>query len=71
LFERATWALESRLGTFVSEASEALELAEASGDTAAIERATVKDFVVGSARFKHRWLDSNLLEYFEAKEGAK
>ena len=44
-FEVATWALEGRLGTFVHEAQDELEAAQASGDAEAIVGAKAKEFL--------------------------
>ncbi len=41
-FERAIWALEGRLGTFISEVHEELEATKASGDPQAIAQASEK-----------------------------
>jgi hypothetical protein len=49
-FEVATWALEGQLGTFVHEAQDELEAAQASGDAGAVARAREKEFLMGCAR---------------------
>lgn len=63
-FERATWALESRLGKFVIEAREEVEAAEASGDAAAIERAKEKESLMSRASWKHVWRSDDALWNF-------
>lgn len=49
-FERAIWILEDTLDSFVSDAREDFNAAEASGDAEAIAFAKAKRFAVGSAR---------------------
>jgi len=68
-FDRAIWVLEARLETFISEARDELEAAEASADTGAIDRAKIKLKTIGPAKFKHNWGDDNLFEYFEKNKG--
>lgn len=67
-FEGAIWALEGRIGSFMSEASEELEAAYASGDPAAIERAEKKDFAVGYSRLNMGAM-SDLASYFDGTQG--
>ncbi|MFA0923720.1 hypothetical protein [Xanthomonas fragariae] len=62
-FEGAIWALEGRLGSFISEAREELKAAKASGDPEAIEKAKKKDFAVGYSRLNMGAM-SDLLSYF-------
>lgn len=69
VFEQAIWALEGALETFVSEARDELEAAEASADAGAIDRAKIKLKAIGPAKFKHNWGDDNLFEYFEENKG--
>lgn len=49
-FDDAISALEGRLGTFISEAREEMQVAEASGDHLAIARAEEKERLMKSAR---------------------
>ncbi|KPL49269.1 hypothetical protein XAXN_08575 [Xanthomonas axonopodis] len=67
-FDGAIWALEGRLGSFISEAREELEAAYASGDTAAIEKAEKKDFAVGCSRLNMGPM-ADLAAYFEGAQG--
>jgi hypothetical protein len=72
-FDRFVWVLESRLGTFASEAREELKIAEASGDYDVIEKAKSKAALMSSARHKRHWIgDEALGAYCEAnKDGFK
>ncbi|WP_240635263.1 hypothetical protein [Lysobacter enzymogenes] len=63
VFEQAIWALEGALETFVSEARDELEAAEASGDAETIQRARAKRQAFGSARADMGLL-SELRAYF-------
>ena len=49
-FEVAIWVLESRLGTFITEARDELKAAEASGDGEVISRAKQKELLMSKAR---------------------
>lgn len=73
-FDEAIWALEGRLETFIHEARDELQAAEASGDPAAIERAKEKQLLVGRASSKSAgggMVDlSDLRGYFDANRGA-
>ncbi|RMH89109.1 hypothetical protein EBB59_10935 [Lysobacter pythonis] len=68
-FDRAIWLLEGRLETFIQEAREELQAAEASGDPVAIERAKAKDFVMGSTRMNMGGMP-DLWDYLEAQKEA-
>ncbi|WP_256775094.1 MULTISPECIES: hypothetical protein [unclassified Stenotrophomonas] len=64
--ERATEALQGRLGTFMSEARRELEQAKASGDPTLIAAAEVKFSLMSQVRLKHVWIsDEGFLQYFE------
>ncbi|WP_241200794.1 hypothetical protein [Lysobacter enzymogenes] len=69
-FDRAIWVLEARLETFISEARDELEAAEASGDAEAIARAKDKKYLMGSSRHRgmHNLHDLHL--YFQANKDA-
>lgn len=70
-FDEAIWALEGRLETFISEARNELQAAEASGDAEAIERAKAKELLMGRASSKGRWLgDEDLWQYFQTHKDA-
>ncbi|RMH87221.1 hypothetical protein EBB59_13325 [Lysobacter pythonis] len=57
--------------TFIQEAREELQAAEASGDPVAIERAKAKDLLMGQACFKGRWIgDEALWAYFQTNKDA-
>ncbi|MFA1261874.1 MULTISPECIES: hypothetical protein [Xanthomonas] len=66
--EGAIWALEGRIGSFMSEAREELEAAYASGDPAAIEKAEKKDFAVGCSRLNMGPM-ADLASYFDGAQG--
>lgn len=63
-FERALWALEGRLETFISEARDELDAAEASGDAEAVLRAKNKVQFMFSCRSSSGWAAGNLMDYF-------
>ncbi|MCW4455296.1 hypothetical protein OK348_10880 [Flavobacterium sp. MXW15] len=63
--ERAIWALEGRLETFMFEARDELKLAEASGNAERIARAKEKDILMFHASSYGNWKSKNLLDYFE------
>ncbi|WP_372390350.1 hypothetical protein ACCQ05_11610 [Xanthomonas sp. NCPPB 3582] len=67
-FDGAIWALEGRLGSFISEAREELENAYANGDPEAIEKAEKKDFAVGCSRLNMGPM-ADLAAYFEGAQG--
>jgi hypothetical protein len=65
-FDRAIWVLESRLGTFVSEAREEVQQAESDGEAIAIEQAKAKESLMSRARQKRHWIaDDALWSYFQ------
>ena len=70
-FDRAIWVIESRLGTFISEAREELNTAEVSGDGDAIARAILKLNLMIDCRPSIAWKLKQLMEYFDGvrKEG--
>lgn len=55
-FDEAIWSLEDELADFATQAHDERQAAEASGDTAAIERAREKERAMLRARSKARWL---------------
>ncbi|MFZ5657083.1 MAG: hypothetical protein ACOY37_08530 [Pseudomonadota bacterium] len=67
-FDRAIWLLEGRLETFIAEAREELKAAEATGEPAAIERATAKVELMFDARSPGRGMLNldPLWAYFQA-----
>ena len=71
-FEVAIWTLEDMLSGFISEAREDLEIAEASGDPVAIEKADSKVDLMLSARSSGGGMRnlSELRDYFQVKKGS-
>jgi hypothetical protein len=69
LFEQAIWALERVLGSFIDEARDELEAAEASGDAEAIARANEKERLMFRARSGPGNLEE-LGQYFDTHWGA-
>lgn len=70
-FEVAIWMLEGATEEFIQQAREELKAAEASGDAAVIGRAKEKEFLMGRASVKGRWIgDEGLWEYFQRHRGA-
>ncbi len=71
-FDGAIWALEGRLGSFMSEAREELKSAEASGDPVAIEKAQVKERLTRFARSSNRGMSdlNELWDYVEQHKAA-
>lgn len=69
-FEVAIWMLESRLGTFISEAREELKAAEAGGDPEVIERTKTKLSLMRSTRLRFDNDLSDLWDYFRVNKGA-
>ncbi len=65
-FDRAIWVLESRLGTFITEAREELKTAEASGDKEAISKADAKFQLMFNCRPSVVWKLKGLMEYFDS-----
>lgn len=70
-FEVAIWALESRLGTFITEARDQLKAAEASGDAEAISRAKQAELLMSKARSVNGGMSdlAELWAYFEQRKG--
>lgn len=68
-FDEAIWALESRLGAFMTEVNEELAAAEASGDPEAIAKAREKRHLMGFARANTGGLP-DLWGYFETHKEA-
>ena len=65
-FEVAIWALESRLGAFVTEARKERREADATGNEEAISQADAKERLMSRASWKHVWItDEALWEYFQ------
>lgn len=70
-FERAVWALEDAMSSFVSEARKALRAAQETGDDEAIAKADAKERLMSRASWKHVWLnDEALWEYFQKDKDA-
>ena len=70
-FERALWALEGRLETFISEAREELNAAEATGDPETIARAKRKELLMLHSSSSGNWDCENLMDYFGFPEGGQ
>ncbi|XUP36321.1 hypothetical protein WAE31_20500 (plasmid) [Xanthomonas axonopodis pv. vasculorum] len=70
-FDGAIWALEGRLESFISEARDEFEAAEASGDATAIEKAEKKEFLMLHASSKNGGMSDldALWEYIEKNKG--
>lgn len=66
-FERAIWALEGRIETFISEARKELKAAEAGADAEAIAQADRKLELMFSCNSRSVWKASNLLDYFDSR----
>ncbi|RMH93450.1 hypothetical protein EBB59_05990 [Lysobacter pythonis] len=71
-FDRAIWLLEGRLETFIQEAREELQAAEASGDAVAIARAEEKISLMRRAHSSNGGMrDLHALRmYFDANKRA-
>lgn len=69
LFEQAIWVLEGELESFMDEAEDELEAAEASGDVQAIQKAKETDFVMGCTRMNMGGMP-DLMAYFDAHKEA-
>jgi len=64
--ERATEALQGRLGAFMAEARRELEQAMASGDPALTAAAEAKFSLMSQVRLKQVWIgDEGFFEFFE------
>ena len=63
-FERAIWALEGRLETFISEARKELRAAEETGDAEEVSRAKQKLQFMFSCRSSSGWGAGNMMDYF-------
>jgi len=68
VFEQALWALEGALGSFIDEARDQLELAEAAGDPEEIAKAKQRELLMLRTRLQRDWDD--LWEFFEGNRGA-
>lgn len=70
-FEVAIRVLESRLGTFISEARDQLKAAEASGDAEAIFRAKHAELLMSKARSVNAGISdlSEVWSFFEQRKG--
>lgn len=65
-FEEAVWALEGRLGTFLTEAREELEAAQAQGDVTLVAKAEAKELLMSQVRLKQAWIgDPAMWRYFQ------
>lgn len=69
ILERAIWALEGRLETFISEARKELHSAEAEGDAKAIAQADHKLKLMLDCTSRSVWKSRNLLRHFDDMEG--
>lgn len=71
-FDRAIWALESRLETFIIEAREELKAAEELGDPDAVARAHQKERLMSRARSSNGGMKGlhELWGYFETHKEA-
>ena len=69
-FERAIWLLEGRLETFIAEAREELQSAEASGDSEAVEKAKAKELLMLRAYSRGMHGLGELREYLNVPKGA-
>lgn len=68
-FEEAVWALEGRLGTFLTEAREELEAAQAQGDAAQVAKAEAKELLMSQVRLKQAWIgDPAMWRYFQTPQ---
>lgn len=67
-FERAIWALEGRIETFISEARDELEKAEATGAPEEVSRATKKELLMLHSRSTGSWKMKELMAYFDARK---
>lgn len=69
-FDEAVWALESRLGAFMAESADEIDMAETGGDAAAIEQAKAKRAAVGRALLRFDQKLDDLWGYFQENKGA-
>jgi len=69
-YDRAVWALEGRIETFIAEARKSLRAAEAQNDEALITRAKEHLHLMHGCSSRSLWKASNLLAYFDARQEA-
>lgn len=70
-FERAVWALQGRLGSFLSEARDELDAARALGDKREVKRAEADVTLMSEIRLKQVWIgDSELWNHFGRQQGS-
>jgi hypothetical protein len=70
-FELAVWALEGRLGSFLSEARDELDAARAAGDRKEVKRAEANVRLMSEIRLKQVWIgDTALWNHFGKPEGS-
>ncbi|WP_421569019.1 hypothetical protein [Stenotrophomonas sp. PD6] len=70
-FELAVWALEGRMGTFLSEARDELDAARAAGDRKEVKRAEANVRLMSEIRLKQVWIgDTALWNHFGKPEGS-
>ena len=67
-FERAIWLIEGCIESFISEARDELDVAEARGDAEAIAHAKRKVQFMFGCRSRSVWKASNLLNYFDNRD---
>jgi hypothetical protein len=66
MFEQAIWLLQDALSAFRSNANKELKAAEQSGDSALIEKAKTKRFLIGRARNESPWSENReFWNYFQ------
>lgn len=70
-FELAVWALQGRLGSFLSEARDELDVARAAGERKEVKRAEATVRLMSEIRLKQVWIgDSELWKHFGRPEGS-
>lgn len=70
-FELAVWALEGRLGSFLSEARDELDAARAAGEKKEVKRAEENVRLMSEIRLKQVWIgDTGLWNHFGKPEGS-
>lgn len=69
-YDRAIWAIEGRIETFIAEARKSLRAAEAQNDEALIARAKEHLHLMHGCGSRSLWKASNLLAYFDKQQEA-
>lgn len=70
-FELAVWALQGRLGSFLSEARDELDTARAAGDKKEVKRAEANVRLMSEIRLKQVWIaDTAFWNHFGKPEGS-